>query len=878
MDPTPLMAQYLGIKKQYPDALLFFRVGDFYEMFFEDAVLASKLLNIALTSRDKSKENPVPLCGIPYHAANNYLVKLISAGYPVAICEQTEDPKSVKGIVRREVVRVVSPGALVEDELLSDSSNNFFASVCAESGDRAGIAYIDISTGEFNFSVFKGEFFASDLTDELTALQPRELLVSERLFSEPRLKNLETAPGWKIRVLSDTAFRRENAFRILGEHFNRDIGLDRYKEEFGPAISAAGALLDYLRSSAKTPLSHVIDLKPVHPENFMMMDQATQRSLELFRNSFNEKKEHSLFGVLDKTQTAMGSRKLKNWMIRPLTRPEEIAKRLDAVEFVNSDYELFQKLIHELRSIQDIERLTSRIAVNRCSGRDLVALKNSILPLKAVQKLFQTEVPPLIRGYLNQWDCLDDLSQLIESSIIEESSGSMREGSLIKPGYSAELEELKRAAAAYKTKLVDLEREERVRTGIDSLKIRFNQVAGYYIEIPKGKAGKAPGHYQRKQTLTNAERYTLPLLLEYEAKIRESEKEAEELESVLFERIRITVAEAAPRVLAMAGIVASLDVISTFSRIARDSGYVRPEITPESVMKIVEGRHPVIEKILPPGQFVPNDLFLDLQHRMMIITGPNMAGKSTVMRQAALIVILAQMGSFVPAKECAVGIVDRLFTRIGAADYLTRGQSTFMVEMTETAHILNTATPNSLIILDEIGRGTSTYDGISIAWSIAEQILKKTGTRTLFATHYLELTGLPAAWHEADNFNISVKEWNDEIVFLRKVTPGIADRSYGIQVARLAGIPSEVIDRAKEILENLENDALDFKGLPKISRHAEVSGEQGLQPDLFLRQKDKNLRAVAETIEQTDLLNLTPMESIRLVHRLRQLLEEKGRG
>ncbi|MFI5303775.1 MAG: DNA mismatch repair protein MutS [Nitrospiria bacterium] len=876
MDQTPLMKQYLEIKKDHPDSLLLFRVGDFYEMFFDDAVWASKVLNIALTSRDKSKEHGVPLCGIPYHALNNYLSKLIKAGYQVALCEQMEDPRMAKGIVKREVVRVISPGTLVESELLEGSGNNFFASVYFQGNETAGLAYIDISTGDFNYAGFEGEHCLSDLCNELYSLVPRELLLPEINLDDHRINAIVINPHWKIHRLPNAEFNYERSYAALRHHFKNENLSHLIDSGQKAALCAAGTLLSYLTEMVKTPLTHVTQIKQIRSDLFMLMDHSTHRSLELTQNSYNGKKEHSLLWIFDKTDTSMGGRKLKQWLSRPLIHPEEIQRRLDAVEFFYNHFELSQQLKGEFKSIHDIERIISRITLNSCNGRDFIALKNSLIPFKRIQKQFHIPVPLFLEKLLDKWDNLEDIYHLIDASISEEPPITLKDGSLIKQGYSSELDDLRSLGFNMKTTLARMEREEREKTGVDSLKIRYNQVAGYYIEVPKGKVSRVPDHYQRKQTLTNAERYTIPMLLEFETKIRESEKQIKEIEYSLFEKIRDTLSKESSRILAMADTLASIDLLNTFSVLGRDLHYVRPVISSGSELKILEGRHPVIELILPPGQFVPNDIFLDHQNAMMIITGPNMAGKSTIMRQVALTVIMAQMGSFVPAMECTVGIVDKLFTRIGAADYLTQGQSTFMVEMMEAAHILNSATSKSLIILDEIGRGTSTYDGISIAWAIAEYILKNLKTRTLFATHYLELTGLPLTWDEAKNHNISVKEWNDEIIFLRKIVSGIADRSYGIQVARLAGIPSEVVNRAKEILYNLEGEALDPKGLPKISHSRKEPERSDTQSDLFLSRKENFENQAIEIIENTDLLNLTPLEALNLIHQIKLILNKKS--
>ncbi|MHB8481236.1 MAG: DNA mismatch repair protein MutS [Nitrospiria bacterium] len=876
MDNTPLMKQYLEIKEKYPDALLLFRVGDFYEMFYQDAVSGSKILNIALTSRDKSRENPVPLCGIPFHALNNYLPKLIKAGLQVALCEQMEDPRLVKGIVKRDVVRVISPATLIESDLLESESNNYFASVYFHAG-FSGLAYIDISTGEFNCAEFEGDSSLSDLGKELAALLPREILIPEESDNRPGIQWIKLNQNWKIHRLPAKAFAFEKSYATLLHHFRlpdlSKFGCGNQKT----ALCAAGTLLSYLLDMVKTPLAHVTWLKRFRAEAFMAMDPSTYRSLDLLQNTYDGKKDHSLAWVFDQNQTPMGSRLLKNWLTRPLIHREEIEERHEGVEFFHSRFELSQRIKNELNSIQDIERIVSRITLNGCTGRDFITLKNSLPPLKTIHKLLQIPLPPLLEGLVKKWDTLEDIYRLIDEAIADDPPFSLKEGSLFKTGYSAELDKLKSIGKDMKSYITDLEIRERKQTGIDSLKIRYNQVAGYYIEISKGKLDRVPDRYHRKQTLTNAERYTISELSEFEIKINESEKSIKELELALFENVRRRISEESSRILSMANTLAILDLLNSFAEIARENHYVRPVMTSGSGLNIVEGRHPVIEKILPPGQFISNDTILDENSQMIMITGPNMAGKSTYMRQVALIVIMAQMGSFVPAKECSIGMVDRLFTRIGAADYLTQGRSTFMVEMMEAAGILNSATSKSLIILDEIGRGTSTYDGISIAWAIAEYILKYLRTRTLFATHYLELTGLALTWGNVKNYNISVKEWNDEIIFLRKITEGVADRSYGIQVARLAGIPHEVILRSKEILENLEGETLDPGGLPRISRSRseEETPLHEVQVDLFLSNRKTRQGAIIDQLNEIDLLNLTPLEALNFIHRLKMLLEEE---
>lgn len=876
---TPLIRQYLEIKQNHPDTLLLFRVGDFYEMFFEDAVAASKILNIALTSRDKTRENPVPLCGIPYHALGNYLGKLISAGCRVALCEQMEDPRMAKGIVRREVVRIISPGAVIETELLDGTTNNYFAAL-VHFEKTAGLAWLDVSTGDFNLQEISGPEPLARALGELNRLSPRELLLPDTLASLPETEALFSGQKWKIGSQPASHFQLDRARTALLRHFKVETLAGFGCENLTAGISAAGGLFSYLANLLKTPMAHVQKITPVRSGDFLAMDSATIRNLELLANSHDGTREHTLLWILDRTETPMGRREIRKWISRPLIAKEAIEGRLESVEFLVNHFELLQRVRKSLGEIQDLERTISRITLKGCSGRDFIHLKNSVPPLKTIEKTLQIPLPGLLSGVMKHWDSLDDLHRMIDRAICDDPPFSIREGSLIKGGFSPELDNLKSIGGNIKNTLADMELRERARTGIDSLKIRYNQVAGYYIEISKLKSGQVPQDYQRKQTLTSAERFTVPELTDLEIQVRESEQAIKTLEESLFEEIRSRISDESRRVLAIAGLAAQLDVLASFAEVSRQNRYVRPSIETGEGLKIIEGRHPVIEKLLPPGKFISNDTFLNDENRMMIITGPNMAGKSTYMRQTALIVVMAQAGCFVPALECSIGMADRLYTRIGASDFLTRGQSTFMVEMTETAEILNTATPRSLILLDEIGRGTSTYDGISIAWAVAEHILSKLGTRTLFATHYHELTGLAGSWSSAGNFNVSVKEWRDEILFLRKISPGTADRSYGIQVARLAGIPQGVISRAREILSGLEAEALDPDRLSAGNggQNPENLEKRGNQADLFGASGEKNHSRALSILEKADPLHLTPLQALNMIYELKELMNAPPTG
>jgi DNA mismatch repair protein MutS len=872
------MKQYLEIKNQHRDTILFFRVGDFYEMFYEDAQMASKILEIALTSRDKNKEEAVPLCGIPYHAATPYIAKLIRAGWKVAICEQMEDPKQARlqsggGIVKREVVRVITPGTVIEPDLLEAKEPLYIASIFTTDTRHSGLghkdfpdqviglAYLDLSTGEFRITELHDP---SRLSHELASIDPKELLLPTRLKDQVcRWVSSE----WPIQYLPDWHFAADLAGQFLCSHFGVH-SLDGHGCSGRSAtISAAGALLRYVTDNQKGSVRNITSLKWQSLEDHMVLDPVTQRNLELthctletLSSGRQKAKETTLLAVLDRTQTPMGARLLRGWLLRPLLDLQEIEKRLATVEALVEDYSTRVELRSKLPQIHDLERLIGRISLGAANARDLVMLKTSLKGLPEIQKLLRPCQAPAIREIIPQWDDLPDIYRMIDTTIKDDPPAQLHEGGLIKEGVHPPLDELRSIARDGKGWIANLETQERQRTGIDSLKVRYNQVFGYYIEITRANLHHVPQDYIRKQTLVNAERFITPELKALEEKVLGAEGQIIELEYKLFEEIRLKVAHEAARIQGMARLLARLDVFATLAEVAHTNHYVKPQVQEGQEIRIVDGRHPVLERLTSIDSFIPNDTLLDgEENRLLIITGPNMAGKSTYMRQVALIVLMAQMGSFVPAREATIGLVDRIFTRVGASDDLTSGRSTFMVEMNETANIVNNATARSLIILDEIGRGTSTFDGISIAWAVAEYIHTWIKVRTLFATHYHELTDLAAHHKGIKNFKAAVREWNDEIIFLRKIVEGGADRSYGVQVARLAGLPQQIIQRAKAVLAHLE---------PQISRV--VPGEpsqQTQQPDLFENPLSQTL---LEEIADLNLVKMTPLEALNKLDELQR--------
>ena len=840
-ETTPAMKQYQNIKGDYPDSILFFRIGDFYEMFFDDAITASKALNITLTSRDKNKENPVPMCGVPHHAVDIYIGRLIKKGFKVAVCEQMEDPKTVKGVVKREVIRVITPGTVLNPNLLGEKDNNFFVSLYPDQNGY-GIAVIDISTGDFRVAEFTDssgnshEDLLKRIKNEFLKLEPKEILVPKSFLnnSDSKLQTLNSELSAAVNSCEEWVYDYDYAYKTLLEQF-KTVSLDGFGCENMPlAISAAGAAIYYFKATQKSPLTHLYRISLLKSDDFMNLDFSTQRNLELTRRSYDGSKEGSLLGLLDLTVTSMGGRRLKDWLLKPLLNADKIKTRHETVGKLKDSHRTREEIRDNLSKILDMERLTARITLSAANARDLIALKNSIAPIKTIKELIEKIPSEIFKGMISEWDDLTDIEKLIDISIKDEPPLSLKDGGLIKDGYSKELDDLRSISRDGKEWIVQMEGREREKTGIANLKVSYNKVFGYFIEITKKHLSKVPEGYIRKQTVATGERYISQELKEYEDKILGAEEKIKNIEYQIFEEIRKRVAEEGKRILKMAGIISEIDVLSTLSEVASRYDYTCPDINEGDTIEIIDGRHPILEKIIEGERFVPNDTCLDSHNnQIMIITGPNMAGKSTYMRQTALIVLLSQTGSFVPAREARIGIVDRIFTRVGAQDYLQKGQSTFMVEMNETANILNNATSRSLIILDEIGRGTSTFDGISIAWSVVEYIHNNTKAKTLFATHYHELTELSMTLDSVKNYNIAVKEWNDEIIFLRKIASGGADKSYGIQVARLAGLPKEVIERAKEVLSNLENKEFDEGGRPRLTKKSGAKESPVKQIQLF---------------------------------------------
>ena len=854
-----MIKQYLQIKSQYPDAILFFRMGDFYEMFFEDARVGSRELDIALTSRDKGQKDSVPLCGVPHFAAETYISKLLQKGYKVALCDQVEDPRFAKGIVKREVIRVFTPGLVTDAIQLGTGENNYLMGFCAE-GEVFGVAFLDISTGELKACQTSG--FEPFLSEALRN-EPKEILSLKRFQEHPCFEGFKKSFGnGLITYLEDLKF---DAIPSLNEILQK-----------APLAAHAVALvLHYAEENQKKPLSHIRPLSFYRVQDFMVIDEVTKRNLELTRSLFEQGKRGSLFWVLDETITLMGSRTLKQWLNYPLLDTREIKSRLEGVSELKEKKIERKQLRESLRGIQDIERLTSRIFLGHANARDLIGLKNSLQNLPTLKNNLQPFIAPILREFNSEIENFDDLDQLLKSSIVENPPLTIKEGGIIKANYDKELDGLREIGREGKGWILQLEAGERKKTGISSLKVRYNQVFGYYIEVTKSNLHLVPDHYIRKQTLVNAERFITPELKEFETKVLGAEEAICQLECRLFEEIRKRVSDETPRLQKTASAIAIIDILGSMAEIADRYDYVQPVVDEGDEIMIRDGRHPVLERMGLSERFVPNDTQMNTQeHQLLIITGPNMAGKSTYLRQVALIVLMAQMGCYVPASEAKIGVVDRVFTRIGALDNIMRGQSTFMVEMMETARILNQATSRSLVVLDEIGRGTSTFDGLSIAWAVAEYLHDHPSLRpkTLFATHYHELTELALTKERVKNYNVAVKEWGGEIIFLRKIVEGGTNRSYGIQVARLAGLPQKVVDRAKEILSNLEKGELDAMGMPKIAttKIASSKSKPPLQPSLFV-QPD----AIRSELKRIKTDRLTPLEALNILDELKKKAEKE---
>ncbi len=860
---TPAMKQFRRIKAQYPDAVLFFRMGDFYELFYDDARVGSKVMGIALTSRSKGT-SAIPMCGLPYHAVDSYLAKMIRAGYRVAICEQMEDPAEAKGVVRRDVVRVVTPGTLTDDALLEDKENNFLAAAYVD-GDTAGLAWVDLSTGTFRVRDVGREA----LLDELTRLRPRECLVPEG-FADSACDlagAILECVGVEPLERSAFVFERDEAERLLTAHFGTDSLHGFGVADLGSAISAAGAVIDYLDETQRTSLGHISRIERVTAGRWLYLDETTQRSLELVETLRERRRDHTLLWVLDRTETAMGGRLVREWIVYPLARADAIRERLDAVEELVAGGDLRQELAKLLADTADVERIVGRVATGRASPRDLLALGRTLARIPAVKARLSARESELLARLEGELDLHGDLRAVLDAAIADDAPARLIDGGVIKAGYSEELDRLRDVGSTSAKWLAKFQAAESRRTGIPSLKVGFNKVFGYYIEITNTHKDRVPPEYIRKQTLKNAERYITPELKEHEVDVLGAEEKAKVLEARLFEEVRGRVAEDVARLQATAAALARLDVLQSLARIASERGYVKPVLTEEPVLEITDGRHPVLEVVLGP-EFVPNDTHLGgSQAGVAIITGPNMAGKSTYIRQVALLALMAHMGSWVPARRATVGLVDRIFTRVGAADELARGRSTFMVEMTETANILNNATDRSLVILDEVGRGTSTFDGVALAWAATEHIVRHVGCRTLFATHYHELTELSDVLEGVANYNVAVREWQDQVVFLHKIVPGGTDKSYGVHVARLAGVPRPVVERATEILGELEGAHVDEQGRPRFAGRPEGPAEP---PSAQLTLFEGADAAIADELRRLDLDNLTPFEALEKLRELKE--------
>jgi DNA mismatch repair protein MutS len=851
------MKQYTSIKEKHKDCILMFRLGDFYEMFGEDAKTASKILQIALTSRDKSKEEPVPMCGFPHFASETYITKLIKAGHKVAICEQMEDAKEAKGtekgIIQRDVVRVITPGTHTPEH---PKENNYILSFFPD-GKKNGIAAADVSTGEF--VIYET---AEPIEDEFSRFEPKEILYPDTL--RQNIHYSESLKDFYSTAYEDWAFDYAEAYKILLMHF-KVSSLDGYGcEGLSAAISAAGALISYLAKTQKENLNFR-KITTINQTSFMFLDAATQRNLELIHNLKIRTEENALLWAIDETLTPMGGRCLRGLILRPFIDISEIRKRQNAVEYLVEDYELIETLRNNLRKLQDLERLSNRIGAKSANPRDLTAVKNSITHLPSIKKSLLSSKDVYLKSIAEEISEFSSLKSLIESSIMDTPPLSLRDGGIIRNGYNKEIDELRKIATSGKDFIAELEMSEKKKTGISSLKVGYNKIFGYYIEVTNANLDQVPEPYIRKQTLVGGERFITPELKEYESKVIGAEERLKNLEYQAFNEILNEAQKESPGLARTAHAIAASDFLTSLAVVAKRHNYVKPRIDESGIIEITDGRHPVLERIQGEERFIPNNIYLDNEkQRLMIITGPNMAGKSTYMRQIALTVLMAQIGGFVPASEARIGIVDRIFTRIGASDYITKGQSTFMVEMIETANILNNATSKSLIIIDEVGRGTSTFDGISIAWAVAEHIAKTIRARTLFATHYNELTELAITLDGVKNYNVVVKEWGDQIIFLRKVEEGPADKSYGIQVAQLAGLPQEVIGRAKEVLTNLEKEELNEAGEPKFASHKQKKGT--VQLDLFGAREDSLL----SELMSTDMEELSPEDALNKLKELKK--------
>ncbi|MBI9017677.1 MAG: DNA mismatch repair protein MutS [Phycisphaerae bacterium] len=880
---TPAMQQYMHFKDQYKDAVLFFRMGDFYETFYEDAKICSRVLGISLTSRNSKSDNPIPLAGIPYHALGSYLGKLVKANYKVAICEQVEDPAQAKGVVKRDVVRLITPGTLTEENLLDEGKGNFLAAICFDRSltgkhaknqgnkEKAGLAWVEMSTGQFYAQYIEARY----IIDELVRLRPAECLISDDTDACPKafIDQLSDTVGAVTSKRPGWAFDISHGSDILKKHFSTASLAGFGFEHADASIAAAGVVLEYLNETQKVQLGHIAGLHKVQRENFLQLDQTTLRSLEVERTLRDNTTAGSFLDSINETATAMGTRKLRHWVCYPLNNLAQIQLRQDSIaELVQLDA-LRDQLRLTLKDVTDIERITARISTGRANPRDLLGLAQALRQLPAIRKVLNQCSGELLITLMNQCDTLDSLADAIEAAISADAPLSIRDGGIINKGFNAEIDRLRSLCQDGRTWLANYQQKLIEATGIPTLKAGYNKVFGYYIEVSHLHTAKVPLDFVRKQTLKNAERYITSELKEYETDALTAQHRCKQLEEQMFQEIRKQIAAETLHLQQVADAIAQIDILAALAHIARNRNYCRPVIHNDKDMTIIDGRHPVLDVTLGSG-FVPNDVALGKSKNsnsgdLAIITGPNMAGKSTYIRQTALLVLMAHMGSFIPAKSAQIGLADRIFTRVGASDELNRGQSTFMVEMVETANIINNATDRSIVILDEVGRGTSTYDGLSLAWAITEHIATNIACRTLFATHYHEITELADILSNIVNYNVAVREWKDDVVFLHKIIEGRTDKSYGVHVAKLAGIPGNVIKRSKEILEELENNFAREAHRPQLGGRLEKANPTGqmllfdnIEPDPIL-----------EKLRDIDLNNLTPMDAINLLHEIKSQLE-----
>lgn len=872
---TPMMQQYLDIKEQYKDCILFFRLGDFYEMFFEDAEIASRELEITLTGRDCGLEERAPMCGVPFHSAEPYIAKLVNKGYKVAICEQMEDPALAKGIVKREVIRVITPGTVLESSMLDEKKNNYLLSIYCDKYFY-GLAAVDISTGEFSTTQIVLGNTLNKLIDEIAKYSPSEILINLQPDSDnSTIREIRKRFNAYITPVGNEYFDRKNSIEKIKCCLNHEEFLKKDKEL---AVYASGALLTYLEQTQKVSLTHIQDVKFYEIEEFMVLDASTRRHLELTETMRDMSRKGSLLWVLDRTVTAMGGRTLRKWIEQPLIKVEDIRERLDAVAEMKDKYMVRMEIRELLKKVYDIERLMSKIVIGNVNCRDLISLKNSIGQIPYIKDILKNCNRDLNRKNFYRMDELKDIYELIDRAIVDDPPISVKEGGIIKTGFNPEVDRLRKASTDGKTWISEFEAAERERTGIKNLRVGYNKVFGYYIEVTKSYYSLVPDYYIRKQTLANAERYITPELKEMEDTILGAEEKVIDLEYNIFNDIKREIASHVGRIKNTAVSIGEIDAICSLAEVADRESYCEPVVDNEGEIIIKDGRHPVVEKTIESGSFVPNDVLLDMEdNRVLIITGPNMAGKSTYMRQAALIVLMAQIGSFVPASSAKIGIVDRIFTRVGASDDLASGQSTFMVEMSEVANILKNATSKSLIILDEVGRGTSTYDGLSIAWAVLEYISDKSkiGARTFFSTHYYELTDLEGKIPGIKNYRITVEEKGEDIIFLRKIVRGGANSSYGIHVAKLAGLPEQTIERAKEILDELQEADISKKEKRIRSSKKPMEG----QIDLFTYSNfNRKYEELLNELKNIDVMSLNPLEALNILYKLQQKVLNDWKG